>query len=113
LPQAPQFSGSSLGSAQYAAGPAPQVTLGGLHVAAQLPPEQRWPAAHALPQTPQFSWSLETSAHAWPCGGGAGHSTSVAMQLTVQIPVPLHTCPAGQTLPQAPQLLESRPRFAQ
>jgi hypothetical protein len=35
------------------------------------------------------------------------------LQLFLQIPLPLHACPVGQTLSQAPQLLLSMRRFEQ
>lgn len=103
LPQAPQLAASVLMFLQV---PLQQVCPGphaGLQVNWQVPFTQFWPLAHAWPHPPQLFTSVLVFTHVplhalWP----AGHATHWGLKID-----PLQICPAGQTLPQAPQLLGS------
>jgi hypothetical protein len=107
LPQVPQLAESPFKFAQYVPRPLPQRTWGLAQVAAQAPYEQTCPAAHALPQAPQFWLSIEGLMH-WPW-----QVVNPDWQVIWHLPAPLQTVPAGQTLPQLPQLVGSAFRFAQ
>jgi hypothetical protein len=69
----------------------------------QSPAEQRWPAAQALPQIPQFCGSVlrlvqrAEAPEPQACGAAAGQAQAALEQ----------AWPAGQTMPQPPQLLAS------
>lgn len=69
------------------------------------PPRQAWPAAHARPQAPQFAASLWRSLQSSPPQSAlpGGHAPPAA---PTQAP-PRHLVPERQTLPHAPQFLES------
>ena len=58
-PQAPQLSGSRMRSRQ-----APEhMTSPAMQEFWHVPSTQIWPEAQALPQVPQFRWSVSRSAH--------------------------------------------------
>jgi hypothetical protein len=76
-------------------------------VAAQLPPEQAWPAAQTFPQLPQLASSVARSTQR------RLQAASLATQLAAHWPTPVQTSPVWQVSPQAPQFDESCKTFAQ
>jgi hypothetical protein len=89
--------------------PDPHVTYGVAQEAAQTPPVQSWPAAHLVPQAPQFCgsvWKLVQNAEV-PDPHALGVALGQAQLLPEQV------WPTGHAWPQEPQLAASVPRLAQ
>jgi hypothetical protein len=93
-----------------------------LQLGSQLPPKQRPPSRQAAPQLPQLVGSLSKSTQAFPqhipravppSSAQAWSMAVVPAQLPSAQPPPMHTSPAGQAAPQAPQLWASLVRSAQ
>lgn len=72
------------------------------HIELQLPPEQTWPGAHAVPHAPQFFGSELNATHA-PL-----HSAVPVGQRHAPV---MHTRPAPHARPQAPQFALSLAAF--
>jgi hypothetical protein len=114
-PQAPQFAGSLVGSAQYIPPPAAAQATGidGGHpvppVPPQMPPTHMAPAGHATPQPPQLAGSLSRFVHISP--PGPKQPFGIGPPQVIDVPPPhipfWHATPDGQTMPQFPQLLGS------
>jgi hypothetical protein len=68
----------------------------------QWPPEQRWPAAHAIPHAPQFCGSVWVSVHVVPQGSGV-----VPPQFEVHVERAHRGAAPVQATPHAPQLCVS------
>jgi hypothetical protein len=105
LPHEPQWSTLVVTSVQMPLQqrcPAPHVApqtpqFISVFVVAQTPPQQLCPAAQDVPAPHRHSPMSHTS----PAAQGAGHGMSL-----VQIP-PTHICPAGHIAPQLPQFISS------
>lgn len=103
VPQPPQLRLSVLKSVQKAAGPEAGHWLDAFDVLSHehLEPMHEVPGAQIVPQEPQFTASPVVSVQV------PKQLDSPLMQLIEQVPLPLQSCPAGQTLPHLPQLLLS------
>jgi hypothetical protein len=94
--------------------PPPQVSVQALLSAARhVPASHTWPAAHGVPQPPQFMTSVSTSAHmplqnCQPLGheqaSGSMHVPLQSIWGGAQPHAPAtHVVPAGQAIPHTPQ----------
>jgi hypothetical protein len=104
LPQAPQFALSVARSRQVP----PQLVSDVPQNTSQRPSVQTCPAEHTLPQVPQFSLSILVSAQyrvSTP-PSTPPQAISVGPHSVAQRPI-AQTVPAGQVVPQAPQLARS------
>jgi hypothetical protein len=102
-PQAPQFAASCCKSTQE-----PSHEVCAPHSLVHWPLRHTWPAAQALPQSPQLSRLELTSTH-WP-----PQALSPALQATPHVPRLQTAAPpatGGQALSHAPQLAGSLSRL--
>jgi len=105
-PHSPQFTGSMAVLAQKADEPAPQEESGEAQVAPHAPPEQTWPAEHAVPQAPQLVLSVAVCTSQPLVGSRSQSAKPEAQAATAQLP-PVQVALAWgstQARPQAPQL---------
>jgi hypothetical protein len=99
--------GSIETSAQKADEPAPQVRRADAQLAPQVPPEQTWPAAQAVPQAPQLALSVRVLT-SQPSAGLALQSAKPVAHATSEQPPAAQAAEAlgrAQARPHAPQLV--------